>query len=461
MADTVIENLITKLSFNFNDKKLEKFDKFLGTAVKGLTGVVAVAAAAGTAIFLFTQKVAGANDELGKFAQRIGIPVESLQELGYVAELNGGSINSMNSSLESLGRIASEASRGLGAGVEVFGMLGMSVTDSNGRVKEADVLLNDVSDSISKLGTQAEKLEFAQKLGISGDLLLAIKNGSDAIKKQREEARELGFVFGDDAAKAAADFTDAMLKQNRIIKGITTLIGTKFMKIMVPMTERFVAWYKINKDIIKQNIISFLDKAIYTFKIIYTGVNRVVGIVTGLVTALGGLKNTLVLVTGVLLAMNASALLMPILLAAAAAGLMLILEDIIKFAEGGDSAIGNLLQDFPVLNQMLTDFISLLRIAKEGWEGLFESQTWDDIQFFFKDIWNKIGSIGAPEFKPKVVRSNKSQKAVGGNTTNNSTNATTININGGDTDKVRQVVGDVLAEQYSGAQTNLESQTEY
>ena len=49
------------------------------------------------------------------------------------------------------------------------------------------------------------------------------------------------------------------------------------------------------------------------------------------------------------------------------------------------------------------------------------------------------------------------------NTTNNTSNggAVTININGGDVARVKQAVLGVLNEQYSGAETNLKSQTDY
>jgi methyl-accepting chemotaxis protein len=487
MADTVIENLITKLTFDFDDKKLEKFDEHLKNAVKGLTAIVVGATAAATGIFAFTKKIAESNDELMKFAQRTGVDIKALQDLGYVAELNGGSIDSMNSSLENLARISSEAARGMGAGVEVFGMLGISVTDSNGRLKEADVMLNNVSDAISRLGSQAQRLEFAQKLGIGPDLLIAIQQGSEAIKRQRQEARELGFVIDQDAGKAAADFVDEMLRVNKVISGVANAIGTRLIKHFNKMNGQFIEWFKTNKKLIQQNISLFLDKAISTIKGVFNIVRRVVGVVLSLINAMGGLKNTIILVTGLLLTMNASALLMPILLVAVAAGILLLLEDIIKFAEGGDSAIGQLANKFPVLDAVLRTILDLLAMVRDGWtliftdggealEGLimmikdFGSSITD---FFLNpinkafDLMNKIpginiGGVGAGSQIMDQARSPGSiqnNNAVS-NTTVNKPNVS-INIHGGDTDKVRQVVKDVLNEQYSGAQTNLESQVEF
>lgn len=371
MADTVIENLITKLSFDFDEGTLEKFEELVADSAKALVAVVAGATAAATAIFAFTQSIAESNDELGKFAQRIGVDLEALQELGLVAEFNGGSIDSMNNSLANLTRIASETARGIGGGVETFGMLGISVTDASGRIKDADNLFLDVADSISRLRTQAERLEFAQRLGIGPDLLLALQQGSDAIREQREEAKALGFVIDKDAADAAANFNDEMLRLTKIVTGVSNAIGTRLIKQIEPMLEKFVEWFKVNKAIIQQNISFFLDKLITTIRVVFSIGARVVGMVSSLVSAMGGWQNSIIAVTALLVTMNANALLMPVLAVAAGAGILLILEDIIKFAEGGDSAIGNLAERFPVLGTVLTGILNILGMVRDGWILIF------------------------------------------------------------------------------------------
>ncbi len=240
MAATIIESLITQLGFEFDDDDIKAFNDGVENAAKGLLAVTAAAGVAAVAIFGFTKSVAGANDETGKLSERIGVDLDAMQELGFVAELNGGSIDSMNSSLENVSKIASEAARGVGAGVEVFGLLGLSATDAEGKVKKADTMLLEISDSVSALGTQAEKLELTQKLGIGGDLLLAIQDGSDAMMRQREEARKLGFAIDKDAAGAAANFNDEMLRMQKIIQGVASSIGTKLMKVITTITKVFI-----------------------------------------------------------------------------------------------------------------------------------------------------------------------------------------------------------------------------
>lgn len=371
MADTVIENLITKLTFEYDQKAMSRFQDGLKTAVKGLTAVVAASGAAAAGIFAFTSKIAESNDKLGKFSQRVGVDIAALQELGYVAELNGGSVDSMNGSLENLSKITSEAARGVGAGVEVFGMLGLSATDAQGRVKTADAMMMEIADSVSRLGSQAERLEFVQKLGFGADLLLTLQQGSNALRAQRAEAKKYGFVIGKDATQAAADFNDEMTRVGWITKSVTSFLGTKLMKAITPVIQSFLKWYVANKQLLQQGLTDFLKRVVDGISLVFNISVRLWRTIDGLVQIFGGWKVAIGVATAALIALNASALIIPILITAAAAAIFLLIEDIVKFAQGGDSAIGDLAKQIPILGTVLRGLISLVSTIGEGWKLIF------------------------------------------------------------------------------------------
>ncbi|MCK5603152.1 hypothetical protein KAR91_14820 [Candidatus Pacearchaeota archaeon] len=485
----IIETLTTELGFDIDDETLESFDKAVDAAMIGLTAMVAAAAAAGAAIFAFTNKIAQSNDEIAKFAKRTGIDVEALQELGFVAELNGGSFDSMSSSLENLNRIASETARGQGAGVEAFGLLGLSVTDTNGRLKDADDLMLDVADALSQLSTQAEKAELAQKLGIGPDILLSLTQGSAAIREQRKEAKLLGLVIDKDAAAAAEKFVDSMLRVTSIVKGVSSAIGTRLIKQLRPMVDTFVEWFKVNKLLIQQNLSQFLDTAIRSIQVIFSVLARVVGVVNALVQAIGGWKVAIGAATAAMLILNASALLMPALILAAGAAIFLLVEDIVKFAEGGDSAIGNLAKKFPALGGAATALIEIFKKVVEGWNAIFKDgpelidftiekikelgKTITDfltnpLDSFFKLVDEKFPSLGDSKILQDITNLVTGQPqipaAAGGSSsiTNNNGGATvTVNINGGDTPEVKRAIKDALNEEYRNASVNLTSPVDF
>lgn len=346
MATTVIENLITRFGFEVDQQALDKINDGIKSAVKGLTAIVAAAAAAGTAMFIFAKKTAESNDTLGKFAEVIGIDLEALQELGFVAEANGGSIDSMNSSLSNLSKVMAEASKGMGGGVEAFGRLGLSVTDAEGRIKSADDFLFELADSFAELETQAERIELAGKLGIDQNLILSLQEGSEALRRQREEARELGFIIGKDAAKAAANFNGELQKVTSVISGLSNKIGQELMKEITPLLTAFVEWFKINKQIIGQNIAKFLFGVIRTFRVLVSIGLRVIDVIKWIVDSIGGLKIALGVLGGIILALNFKALLLPIVLGGIALALVLLLDEIRVFSQGGESVLGKALDSF-------------------------------------------------------------------------------------------------------------------
>jgi hypothetical protein len=504
MADTIIENLITRFGFDFDQKTLDKIDAGIESAVNGLKKMVLAAGAAGVAMFLFTKKIAESNDELGKFAEIIGVDLEALQELGYVAELNGASVDSMNSSLSNLSKIMSEASRGIGGGIEAFGILGLSVTDAQGKIKETDDFLFEISDALSKIDSQAQRIEFASKLGIDESLILALDKGSDALRRQREEARELGFIIDEEAAQAAANFNDEMLRATRVVTGVANAIGQKLMKQMIPMIKAFVAWFKANKELIRQNILGFFDnltKALQAVGNIAQRVAETLYFFRGALLAVAGvfllLKRRIIAAKLAMLALNASALILPLIFAAIGVALFLLLEDLQKFLTGGESVIGKWVETF-----------------KKGWEDVKKvfALAWDSIARqtetmiqktadYFKNAWidsinfvkKKAGEL--LDFIPGVdvgtadalaggtgverqaafgensslldYRNNPSIGAVqpvGNRTTNNSTEdnrIVNINVNGGDLNEVRRTIEETLGNKFSAAKKNLKSNIAY
>lgn len=510
MADTIIENLITTLTFDYDERILLKFSEGIEKIILNLEAMVRFASDTSRAIFDFTENVAISNDKIGNLAKRIGIDIRALQELGFVAELNGSSIESMNSALENIAIKISEAARGVGDGIETFGMLGISVTDAEGRLRSADDVFLNIADSISMLSTQAQRVEFAQRLGISGNLVLAVQQGSEAIREQRREAAALNFTIGVEGAAAAANFLAGTLKLRRILLGIRNTIATRLMTVIEPMIEAWVKWLKTNNQLIKQGINRFIDLTVNALGILRTMLAVTVSLVEHGVNAIGGWENAIKGVTAALLILN-RALLKPLLVLGGFVLFLLLLQDLKVFAEEGDSVIGELVKKFPILAAPINLLISALQKAAEGWklileegdraiEGLMiilEEFREDFIQTFtidlpnrFKDAWYEVSydfdrfmrrvirtlnwlpgtNIPLPEQLPALeapVAPGVLRQEGFGPTTNVTNNSNTTNpnisisINGGNPQEIRQTLFEILNEQYQSAIGNVSSGVSY
>lgn len=352
-----LAELIGVLGFEFDDTELVNFEDGIKTATASLAVIGTAIAGAGVATFAFVQDIAAGNDELGKMSERLGISTADLQGWQYAAELGGGSADSMSSSLENLAKVASEAARGTGAGVEVFGMLGLSATDANGRLKDSSVLMEEVADRMSKLSTQGQKLEFASKLGISADTIIALQQGSEALKRQRLEAEQLGFTLDKNATKNAANFNDELLKVTKIVQGVSSSIATSLMPEITLMMTAFKDWFIANKEIIKQNLQGFLNGVIDVFKAMFDIVRRVANVLNVMAQAVGGWKTALIGVGAVITALNAKILLIPLLMGVVALAVFLAIEDIITYFQGGESAIGDFIDQFPILSGVILSLV--------------------------------------------------------------------------------------------------------
>lgn len=475
----VIDSLVAKLSFDFDDKALKEFDKGMQNAGKAIAVVAAGAATAGAAVFAFTSKIAEQNDEIGKLSQKIGLTAQSINELGYVAQLNGGSISGMNSSLENLSRTASEAARGLGAGVEAFGLLGISATDVNGQIKQTDDLMLDVADAISQLSSQSQKLELLNKLGIDSSLLLSLEQGREAILAQRKEVQELGFILDKDATQSAANFNDEMLRIGTVVKGVSSAIGTKLMKQITPMIQAFVSWFKANKEILKQNLNSFFEKLTKTITVIFNIVRRVVNVVDAVAQSFGGWANAIGVVSAALLALNIRILLIPALILAAGAAIFLLIEDLVAFANGADSQLGALAKRSDNFRIALESIVEVLAMVGEGWNLIFTQgeAALDGLMLLIEDIGTTIynfmisplnDAIGLLNNLPGIdigtiqqAQTTGALNAFSGGTvgsvSNSSTNSNkvTVNINGGDVEAVKQAVSQALGTELQSTEQNL------
>lgn len=480
----VIDSLVAKLSFDFDDKALETFNKGMADASKAIAVVAAGAVAKGTAIFAFTSKIAEQNDELGKTAQIIGITSQALTDLDFVAQLGGSSIESMNSSLENLSKISSEAARGIGSGVEAFGLLGVSTTDALGNIKNADDLLLDVADAVSQLDSQSQKLELLNKLGISSDLLLTLDQGSAAIRAQRKEVEELGFVLDKDATAAAASFNDEMLRVGTVVKGVASSVGTKLMKQITPMIKLFLDWFKANKEIIKQNLTAFFEKLT---KIVNTLVNigvRVYNVINTVAQAFGGWANAIGVVSAALLALNIRILLIPGLILAAGAAIFLLIEDLVAFANGADSQIGALAEKFPIIGKAAEALIDTFKMVRDGWGLIFSDgeAALEGLMLLFQDLGavifnhmtgpiqdainllNKIPGVDIQNItavQTGALASFTGGIFGGGPTSTDNSKQVTVNISGGNTEEVKQAVAEALSSEFKTTELNMSTPTRY
>jgi hypothetical protein len=181
--------------------------KAVALAIVGLA--TAVAGVAGALIALEV-KAAGSAHDLEALSAQTGISKQRLQELNFVGQMAGVSLDTIASSQARLVRAMGAAERGTKTSVAAFKELGINIYDSNGHLRNQ----NDVfAEALTKLGqmkdaTQADVV--AQELFGRNAMELnpLIKLGADGIAQYSDQAEKLGAVVDDQTLDALSNLQD-------------------------------------------------------------------------------------------------------------------------------------------------------------------------------------------------------------------------------------------------------------
>lgn len=224
------------------EKKAEKDTKGLGSALEGLKNVaagvgkavMAVGTAAAGAVAGMAGLVISAADTAGELvdlSNQTGISVEQLQEMKYVGDQLGVPLETMEKSLTKLTKNMGDASEGTGTAVDAFEKLGISVTNSDGSLRDARVVYQEAIGALGDMSNETERDAVAMDLfGKSAmDLNPLIKAGADEISALTGEAHEIGAVMSTDAVEGLESFGDSLASMKAGIQGNLGMIASAIM----------------------------------------------------------------------------------------------------------------------------------------------------------------------------------------------------------------------------------------
>ncbi len=226
----------------------------LGSTIKSFAAG-AVAALSFGAITASIKTAVDHMDELGKTAQKIGIPVEQLSGLEYAARLADLSLGDLQSNLSkfnrALGEIAGGGKNDAGAALRA---IGVSALDANGKLRPTADLVADIAEKFQGYSDGAEKAALAQAIfGKSGaDMIPLLNGGRDAIAGATEQAGKFGLIVSQDAAKAAEQFNDNLTTLKAAGEGLTNQVAQALLPAMVDLTDGMVAFAE--KGVIAEQI---------------------------------------------------------------------------------------------------------------------------------------------------------------------------------------------------------------
>ncbi len=344
----VVNYLVTKFSFLGSIKPLDNYNQSLGGSLKLLGGMFAALNAGAAAFSLWADGVLTGVDALDALSNQTGVAVANIQELNFIAGQTQSSAAAVESTIRGLTSTIGTAAQ---KGSEDFARLGISVRDANGEVKNADVVLDEVSQRFRALNLSMKEQEhFAGALGIDTSLLQLMNKTSGEMAAMRDRARELG-TLTEEQTEQAALYKQALNSMWFGLNSVKQLIAIGVAPELSRMAENFTQLLADNKDWIV-NGIQFTVKWIGNLLVAF---NRLLPVFALMTAGFLGMKIAALgfgTVMGVILS--------PIvLITAGVVALLAIVDDLIVAFRGGKSVIADFFQetfDVDIVNVMTAAF---------------------------------------------------------------------------------------------------------
>ena len=272
----------------------------------------------------------------------------------------------------------------------------------NRAIQETNKSTKEAGKSVDKTRSKLSKL----KLGIAGLIAISILYGkkligafNSAIEKAKELAtnKDALFKISKKELQQANQYQREMNRTGLAIDSVKTKIALNLAPALTNLIGGFRNWLTINKSLIADGItkiIKFVGLAIQVFVNYYKFLNMII-------TNTIGWKNALIALGVAWAILNRAFLFSPIgIVIGLLTGLLLLIDDLMVYMNGGDSLFGEYWQPFidgaKSAWQFVKDFWELINAL---WEGdsekikLLSKRLFDFIVNGFKNLINGIKSL--------------------------------------------------------------------
>lgn len=195
-------------------------------------------------------------DDMNTLSAQTHVSTEALQKFAYASDLIDVSVDTFAGSMGKLTKNMDKAAGGTKAQKEAFEALGVSVTDSNGELRNAEDVFYEVIDALGQMENETEADALANAVfGRSfQDLNPLVSAGTDKLKELGDEAMRTGYVMSQDALDASNSLQDSLDR----LKNMTEMSKRSFSQGLAPALDKVVQ--KMNKGLASPKVQASLKK---------------------------------------------------------------------------------------------------------------------------------------------------------------------------------------------------------
>lgn len=353
----VVRELVATLGLEFVDEGFEKAEHAFHELHHKLGAIGAVAAGAFASLAAFTYEVAEHAEKLHLMSEELGVSTDDLQELGFAARVSGVGFEEMSVSLRFLQKNLAAAHDGNKELAKVFEHLGGTVDPTTGRLRSAQDVLGALADRMKNIRDPAERVRLAvQLLGRSGAQMIPVLiKGREGLAHFAEIARKSGSVMSESFIEKSVEMNHHLAELHARINGTGLMIAEQFLPVLSGLVDGFLEWYSANQTVINQLAKWGAQLIASPFRLLGRVLEFVADKVRWLYEKLFEIDPKLGAAAVAATALGAAFLAPQLAIAAVGAAILIVIDDLEKFEEGGVSVTQTVIDKWQEMRKEIED----------------------------------------------------------------------------------------------------------
>lgn len=236
---------VGNVNLRATSEQFKEMGSKLETAGRQMQGLSLAAGALVGTMGAIAYKAGTAADDLNTLSKQTGIGTADLQKYSYAADLVDVSVESIAKSNKRLTRNAYEAANGSKSQAEAFEALGVSVTDSDGNLRDSEAIFQDTISALGKMTNETERDALAQKLmgKSAADLNPLIEDGGETYKQVADTMSKYGLEYVDQETLDKANQFNDQLDTMKLLGSVAIAqVGSQLAAYLAPALEKVVDW---------------------------------------------------------------------------------------------------------------------------------------------------------------------------------------------------------------------------
>ena len=230
-------------------------------------------------------------DDLNTLSSQTGFTVEELQKMKYASDIVDVSMDQMTGSIQKM-------TKQMSSGNKAFETLGVSLTDSNGNMRDAKDVWYDSLDALSKVENETERDALSMEIfGKSAmDMAGIIDDGGASLKALGDEAEGLGLIMSQDMVDDANQLQDSIDRMKGRTEQAFLTMGATLASSLVPAFEKVldvvtkvVQWFA--------NLDGDTQQTILVILALIASISPLAGLISQITTVVMGLSSAFAFIT--------------------------------------------------------------------------------------------------------------------------------------------------------------------